>query len=62
MRWECSRNCGANGSKMYASPAAASRFATAFQRRDNEDLGRRAPLLGLLPLRIFHRLRSGSKQ
>jgi hypothetical protein len=55
--WECERGCGYTGAKEYASPEAAQRFATAFDRRDSADLGRRAPLLGLFPLRLWHRMR-----
>jgi hypothetical protein len=40
-------------SKRYASEAEAAQFARAFDREDREDLGRPAPLLGLLPLRIW---------
>jgi len=40
-------------SKRYASEEEAAQFARAFDREDREDLGRRAPLLGLLPLRIW---------
>jgi hypothetical protein len=49
MRWECTRGCGAGGSKRYATAADAERYARAFDRRDAEDIGRR-PLLSLLPL------------
>jgi hypothetical protein len=55
--WECERDCGTGGAKEYASPEAAQRFAEAFDRRDSADLGRRAPLLGLFPLRLWHRMR-----
>ena len=57
MRWSCERGCGAGGQKVYATPADARRFATAFDREDREQLGRRAPLIGLLPLRIWRALR-----
>ena len=57
MRWTCERGCGAGGEKRYASAAEARRYAAAFDREDREDLGRRAPLIGLLPLRIFRALR-----
>jgi hypothetical protein len=53
MSWSCER-CGARGgSKQYASADEASRFAQAFDREDRADLGRRAPLIGLLPLRLW---------
>jgi hypothetical protein len=56
MRWSCERGCGAGGSKRYRSPAEARRYATAFDREDREDVGRRAPL-GLTPLRLLRALR-----
>jgi hypothetical protein len=52
MRWACARGCGAQGSKRYATPEDARRYARAFDREDRDDVGRRAPLLGMLPLRI----------
>ncbi len=52
MTWSCERGCGAGGSKEYASAEEASRYARAFDREDTDDLGRRAPLLGMFPLRI----------
>jgi hypothetical protein len=59
MRWSCER-CGAlGGEKEYGSPAEAARFASAFDREDRDQLGRRAPFLGMFPLRIWRRLRSG---
>jgi hypothetical protein len=57
MVWECERGCGAGGSKEYATPAEARHFASAFDTEDREDLGRRAPLLGMFPLRIWYKLR-----
>ncbi|WP_326647863.1 MULTISPECIES: hypothetical protein [unclassified Streptomyces] len=36
---------------------AAKRYAGAFDREDSEDLGRRAPLIGLFPLRLLRALR-----
>jgi hypothetical protein len=56
MRWRCER-CGSSGTKEYASSRDAARYARAFDREDREDLGRRAPLVGLLPLRIFRLVR-----
>lgn len=53
MVWECRRGCGVGGSKTYSSAAEATRYAAVFGRRDSEDLGRRAPLIGLLPLRLW---------
>jgi hypothetical protein len=57
MHWRCER-CGAEGgSKRYATPAEASRFARAFDREDRADLGRRAPAFALLPVRLLRALR-----
>jgi hypothetical protein len=55
--WARRRCGGESGEKRYDSEADARRYAAAFNRRDSEDLGRRAPLLGLLPLRIWRWLR-----
>jgi hypothetical protein len=53
MRWSCGR-CGTNGGeKTYPSAAEAIQFAAAFDREDRSDLGRRAPLVALLPLRLW---------
>jgi len=57
LRYACERGCGAGGSKAYATPADAARYAAAFDREDRDDLRRRAPFFGLIPLRVFHRLR-----
>jgi hypothetical protein len=57
MHWRCGRGCGAGGEKPYATADAARRYAAAFDREDVADLGRRAPLFGLLPLRLAHALR-----
>jgi hypothetical protein len=57
MRWRCERECGAEGAKEYATAADAARYASAFDREDAQDLGRRAPLVGLLPLRAAHAMR-----
>jgi hypothetical protein len=57
MRWECQRGCGAGGSKRYQAAEDAQRYARALDREDRDDLGRRAPLIGLLPLRIARALR-----
>ncbi|MGH2914629.1 MAG: hypothetical protein ACRDMX_06555 [Solirubrobacteraceae bacterium] len=54
MSWRCERSgCDAGGSKRYASTAEAARFAAAFDSEDRDTLGHRAPLFGLLPLRIW---------
>ena len=52
MTWTCVR-CGEGGSKTYASPEDAAMYARAFDRDPREGLGRRAPLFGLLPLRLW---------
>jgi len=57
MRWTCERGCGAGGEKTYDSAADAVRYARSFDRRDTEDLGRRAPLVALFPLRVARYLR-----
>ena len=57
MRWECRRGCGAAGSKRYASAEEAVRYARGLNREDRQDLGRRAPLVALLPLRLARLLR-----
>jgi hypothetical protein len=57
MTWDCAR-CGvAGGSKTYATAAEAERFAAAFDREDRSEVGRRAPLVALLPLRLWRALR-----
>ncbi len=57
MIWSCQRCGHAGGEKRYPTPAEALRYARAFDREDREDIGRRAPLVGLLPLRIARMLR-----
>jgi hypothetical protein len=57
MLWTCERGCGVGGSKEYANAADAALFATAFDREDRSELGRRAPLLGMFPLRMWWTLR-----
>ena len=54
MRWDCERDCGFSGSKEYPDSATASKMATAFDRTDRDDLGKRAPL-SLTPLRLVRR-------
>ncbi|MGH3051229.1 MAG: hypothetical protein ACRDLK_13815 [Gaiellaceae bacterium] len=62
MRWECER-CGAlGGEKAYASAEEASRYARAFDREDRDEVGRRAPFLGMFPLRIAWLLRRRSRK
>jgi hypothetical protein len=52
MRWLCERGCEAGGAKTYPSAGDAQRYARALDRDDRQDLGKRAPLIGLLPLRL----------
>ncbi len=59
--WECERGCGSGGTKSYRSAAEAARYAAAFDKRDNDDLGRRAPLIGMFPLRLWRRWRDGRR-
>jgi len=56
LRWQCTRDCHAGGSKTYRTPEEAVRYAAAFNRRDTDDLGRRAPLVGLFPLRLWRKM------
>ena len=57
MRWACGR-CGHEGGvKRYPTAEEARRYAAAFDREDRDDLGRRAPYFGLLPLRLARLLR-----
>jgi hypothetical protein len=58
MLWECGRCGGEGGSKTYDCAESAARYAAALNRRDSADLGKRAPLLGLLPLRLWRLMRS----
>lgn len=57
MRWSCTRGCGAGGSKDYPDASAAARYAAALDARDSDDIGRRAPILGMFPLRLWRLLR-----
>jgi hypothetical protein len=57
MVWRCQRGCGAGGSKRYATAAQAQLLTAAFDRNEDENLGRNAPL-GLTPLRLLHAIRS----
>jgi hypothetical protein len=59
MSWNCERSCGAGGSKEYPTPEQATRYAAALDREDSQDLGRRAPLVGLFPMRLARLLRRG---
>ena len=58
MAWSCSRCGHEGGRKRYPTAADAARYAAAFDRGDGDDLGQRAPLVGLLPLRIARALRN----
>lgn len=62
MRWHCARGCGAGGAKRYPAAEDAERYARAFDREDSEDLGRRAPLVGLFPLRLLRAVRLRRKK
>lgn len=57
MRWGCERCGEAQGAEDYPTAQDALRYAAAFNKRDTDDLGRRAPILGLLPLRLWRTLR-----
>jgi hypothetical protein len=57
MSWSCQRGCGAGGAKRYPTPEDAALYAGTFDREDRADRGRRAPMFGLLPLRIARALR-----
>jgi hypothetical protein len=52
MRWTCQRCHELGGVKHYTSAAEAHTYATALDREDRDDLGRRAPLIAGLPLRL----------
>lgn len=57
MTWACARCGHVGGAKTYADPEEAARYAAAFDREDRDDLGRRAPLFALLPLRLWRAFR-----
>ena len=60
MRWSCERGCGqASGAKQYDTAQHAQHYAEAFNRRDSADVGKRAPLLGMFPLRLWRRFTRG---
>jgi hypothetical protein len=54
LTWRCERDCGAGGSKVYATERDARRYAAALDRPDSDDIGRRS-LVSLLPLRFARR-------
>jgi hypothetical protein len=62
MHWDCERGCGTAGEKRYPTAEDAERYARAFDREDREDLGRRAPLFGLLPLRLARMARDRARR
>jgi hypothetical protein len=62
MSWSCERGCGAGGSKDYTTADEATRYAAAFDREDRSELGRRAPLLGMFPLRMWWSLRKRQRE
>jgi len=51
--WACQRCGKSGGERVYSSAAEAERYAAAFDREDRDDMGRHAPLIGLLPLRLW---------
>ncbi|MHB1929029.1 MAG: hypothetical protein ACYDEN_06420 [Acidimicrobiales bacterium] len=57
MAWRCQRGCGAGGTKAYPSEGTARRYAAAFDQEDRAQMGRRAPLIGLFPLRLWYHFR-----
>lgn len=57
MTWACARDCGEGGSKTYPTAEAAARYARALDGEGKESFGRRAPLIGLLPLRLWRMVR-----
>ena len=59
LHWHCVRGCGVAGQKRYADAGRAQRYAAVFNQRDADDLGRRAPLIGLLPQGLWRKVRSG---
>jgi hypothetical protein len=62
LRWVCARGCGTGGYKGYPTAADAARYAREFDREDRQELGRRAPLVGLFPLRLLHAVRKLSRR
>lgn len=60
MMWACP--CGAHGSKTYDSPRDAARYAAVFDDDGTRDIGRRAPVLGMFPLRLAHAVARRSRR
>jgi hypothetical protein len=61
MIWACVRCGNVGGEKTYASVEEAQQYTAAFDREDREDMGRRAPLVGLLPLRLWRAWRDSRR-
>jgi hypothetical protein len=57
LRWECLRGCGAGGSKQYARPEDAERYARGLERETGA-ADRAPPLVAALPLRLLRRWRA----
>lgn len=57
MSWACARCGGQSGSKTYGSAEEAQKFVAAFDHRDSDDIGQRAPFLGMFPLRLWRLFR-----
>ena len=55
--WACERGCGPAAPRSTPRPAPAAHYAAAFDRPASGDLGRKAPLLGMFPLRVWRWLR-----
>lgn len=56
MHWQCERGCpGTARSKTYPSAQDASRYAQVLNKRDVANIGERAPLLGMFPLRLWRK-------
>ena len=61
MYWECTRNCGAGGSKRYASAEDANRYAAGLERDGGPPAHGRAPLISTLPLWLLRRVHRSRK-
>lgn len=58
MTWACERCRNEFGHKDYTTERDAQRYAATFDRRESDNMGRGAPLIGLFPLRIWHKFRA----
>lgn len=56
MRWHCTR-CPEAGEKRYGSAGDAARYARAFDLEPWHEQARRAPLLGMFPVRLARVIR-----